>query len=119
MAVSLTPQSARVPIGYMDSDGQRVPVFITPEWYRFISVDLFQRAGSFTAMNNAELEEAVSSLSVTPAGNSFMPPDDPLLPTVQHHVPADTPPDGRVQALEAEIAVLRSAINDLQQGYQL
>lgn len=56
MAASLTPQSAQVPFGYAMVSGQKVPVMIAPEWFRFIAVDLFNRAGKFNALTNTELE---------------------------------------------------------------
>lgn len=113
--MNLTSQSPRVPIGYADYSGQKVPVYIDPAWYRYLSIELFQRNGGSEALTNAELQDAVGGLQILPVQEPFTPAQD-VSPVAAAYVPDRDDGDGRLAAVEAELTALRVAVRDLQMG---
>ncbi len=55
MSPKMNPQSARVPIAYITIKGIQIPAYIAPEWLRYLTVDLFARAGGYTELSNNDL----------------------------------------------------------------
>ncbi len=55
MAVTLTAQAPRVPIGTTE-DGKRV--YIDRAWYQFLAVDMFTRVGGAEAPSNNDIVSA-------------------------------------------------------------
>jgi len=53
----LTLPQARIPIGYADVGGKRVPVTIDIEWMRYLAI-LTERAGGITGVSTTELVES-------------------------------------------------------------
>lgn len=128
---TITPPKAQVPIGYAMLGGQRVDVMQHPEFVRFL-FDIFRRIGGASGPSNEDLQDEldqaeldiitlqrdVLGLEVLPMPQEPQPFPDSLEPSLVF--PAqDQQSDGRVQALEAEVAVLRSQIEGLMQGYQV
>lgn len=114
----LDQPQARIPIGSFTMNGVPVSVDLEPYWYRFI-VGLARRAGGYSALTNAELEAALSSMSAMPVSVEQMPEPDPLIPAYEPLPPPDFSQDARIEELQAAVARLQTQINDLQQGYQV
>lgn len=47
MTVSI--QQARVPIGYVDVNGKKLPVMIDRTWYQYLMVEVFNRIGGHSS----------------------------------------------------------------------
>lgn len=127
---ALSVQPARVPIG-RTSDGR--DVFVTPEWQRYLSVQIAQRLGGASGQgvdelvtdlhDDAGIEELKSDVFRLRDEAWQMPVpqvielDDPAPPVVPFMMAED--PHARIEALEARVAVLMTEIDALKQGYAL
>ena len=65
MTSRLTPPIARIPIGIATVAGQAVEVMAHPEWLRYLTQALLDRAGGRLAMTNTELADALSALQAS------------------------------------------------------
>ena len=61
MSRTLTPPTARIPVGLVQINGRQLEVQQHPEFVRFF-FDLFARVGSTAALSNTELEEMAQAL---------------------------------------------------------
>jgi len=92
MSTLLTPPKSNIPIGSVRIDGKDLHVAIAPEWLRYLSQSLYERAGGYTSSGN--LDEIADAALAT----------DQLL---------------SVAALQAEVDELRARIQELENGVQI
>lgn len=53
---TLTPPKSNIPIGWLTlTDGKKLSVSVDPEWLRYLSQDLFYRAGGPTGDSTSDL----------------------------------------------------------------
>ena len=113
---ALSSQPIRVPLG-TTSDGKLV--FISREWWNFISVELFTRAGAATGSGTADLEasqfedagisEMLALVNANEQGQNQMPRDELVIP---ESIDNASELRARIDAMELELQALR-------QGFQL
>ncbi len=116
----VTPPKAQIPIGYFvmrDRDGaeQRFEVKQHPEFVRFF-FDLMRRIGGTDATDNSALQAALDQAELD---IDVLALDTEALQIVPDVFPPIFPPenvDGRLSAMEAELAALRTQVEGLLQG---
>lgn len=109
MSVVLVPTPPR--INLVDDRGK-----ITRPWSMYFD-DVFTRLGGSVAPSIDEIADELDGIDQAPTPQPFAPGNGDLLPPVVM-LPAATNDNGRLEALEAEVAVLRQMITGLQQGLQ-
>lgn len=104
----------RIPIGYgevtINGATQRVSIYPDRDWYRFWSVQLVERVGG---IDFPTLPEVADEFGLEPVGQPQEMPEDLSPPVVQI---SEETPNYRLEALEAQVALLMALVNDMQQG---
>jgi hypothetical protein len=58
MTHTITPQPFRIPIGTLSDDG--VHVIISPEWFQYLTVELFSRVGGTQSLTQQEIIQLIA-----------------------------------------------------------
>lgn len=131
MSVVTLPKAGITPIGHFELRGQKLPVFLDPEWARGFE-QLLNRAGGVTsntitelniaafedagiAEQQAELHAVDLRYGQLPTA-AALPPDPDLSPAAATVVAPDDYNDHGVSELRARVAVLEETIRGLLQG---
>lgn len=116
MATSIiTLPQARIPLANVVINGASYPVQISMEWMLTLQ-GLLDRSGGTTSVN---VVDALQELSIGQRTETPEPMPQFDVAPVYEPLALQEPADGRLHALEAQVAFLTQRINDFAQGYQI
>jgi ubiquinone biosynthesis protein UbiJ len=110
----LTPPKSNIPIGSVVIDGKRQQVTIDPEWLRYLSQALFDRAGGTSGSSTTDLSTSAfedAGIDDTKVALERLADEVRLAPPAQVQDQADN-----LANLIAEIDALRRRVDALELG---
>lgn len=108
---NITAPKSNIPLGIVQPDGRVLP---SPEFVRFL-FDLMRRVGGTDATDNTALQAALDQAELDIDALVLDVEAEQIAPLAQMQVQIELA-DGRVSALEAELAALRVQVQGLMQG---
>jgi hypothetical protein len=111
---NITSPKSNIPVGYVTVNGQRLEVSQHPEFVRFF-FDLMRRVGGTDATDNTALQSALDQAELDIDALVLDVEAEQIAPLAQIQAQIEFA-DGRVSALEAELAALRVQVQGLLMG---
>jgi len=108
---NITVPKSNIPLGVVQPDGRVLP---SPEFVRFL-FDLMRRVGGTDAPDNTALQAALDQAELDIDALVLDMEAQQVAPLAQMQAQIELA-DGRVSALEAELAALRVQVQGLMQG---